>query len=117
MRIPWVSGLLVATTLSLPASAQLSVYIGSPPPPLRYEEPGPVPGPGFVWIDGYWTPDGNHYRWVHGRWDHAPYAGAYWSHPHYDHYDRGWRYHEGHWDHEDHGDHHDRDHDHDHDRH
>jgi hypothetical protein len=107
----------MATTLSLPASAQLSVYIGTPPPPLRYEEPGPVPGPGYVWIDGYWTPDGNHYRWVRGRWDHAPYAGAYWSHPHYDHYDRGWRYHEGHWDHEDHGDHHDRDHDHDHDRH
>ena len=107
MRIPWVSGLLVATTLSLPASAQLSVYIGSPPPPLRYEEPGPVPGPGFVWIDGYWTPDGNHYRWVHGRWDHAPYAGAYWSHPHYDRYQDGWHLHEGHWDHDDHGDHHD----------
>jgi hypothetical protein len=31
------------------------------------------------------------------------HTGAYWSHPHYDHYREGWRYDEGHWDHEDHG--------------
>ncbi len=31
----------------------------------------------------------------------------YWTHPHYDHYDRGWEYNEGHWDHDDHRDHHD----------
>jgi hypothetical protein len=45
--------------------------------------------------------------WAPGVWRRPPYAGAYWEHPHYDHYSQGWAYHEGHWDHEDHGDHHD----------
>jgi hypothetical protein len=87
---------------------------------LRYEEPGSAPAPGYAWVDGYWAPDGSHYRWVSGRWDHPPYEGATWNHPHYGHYRQGWQLHEGHWDHENHGKDHgherERDHDRDHDR-
>jgi hypothetical protein len=36
------------------------------------------------------------------RCDRPPYEGAYWSHPHYDHYSEGWEMHEGHWDHDGH---------------
>jgi hypothetical protein len=75
-----------------------------------------MPGQGYVWIDGYWNLRGGRYVWVPGRWDRPPYAGAYWSHPHYDRYQDGYHFHEGHWDREDHGDHHDWDHDRDHDR-
>lgn len=116
MTAKWITSALVAATLAVPAFGQIQVYIGSAPPPIRYERRPPPPNQGFVWTDGYWgTRDGG-YVWVPGRWQQPPYAGAYWSHPHYDHYDRGWRMHEGHWDHEDHGDHHDRDRDHhDHD--
>jgi hypothetical protein len=96
---------VMAATLATPANAQVGIYIGRTPPPLRYEVPPPVPGPGYSWIDGYWEPYRSNYRWVPGRYDHAPYPGAYWSHPHYDHYDRGWRMEGGHWDHEDHRDH------------
>jgi hypothetical protein len=38
--------------------------------------------------------------------------GAYWTHPHYDHYREGWQWHEGHWDRENHDNGHWRDHDH-----
>jgi hypothetical protein len=117
MKLNWICGVLFAIALTIPASAQISVYIGSAPPPLRYEQRGPIPGPGYVWVEGYWAPDGRHYRWVAGRWERPPYEGAYWSHPHYDHYREGWRLHEGHWDHENHdGDrgHDDEHHDHDH---
>ena len=111
MRLNWVYGVLLAialTVLAGPASAQVSVYIGGAPPPLRFEARSAAPGPGFAWVQGYWAPNGRHYRWVAGRWDHAPYEGAVWTHPHYDHYQQGWQLHEGHWDHEDHeGDHHD----------
>jgi len=62
-----------------------------------------MPGPGYAWREGYWGIHGGRYRWEHGYWDRPPYTGAVWNHPHYDHYDRGWAYHEGHWDHEDHG--------------
>ena len=113
MKLKWICGVLFAIALTIPSSAQISVYIGSAPPPLRYEQRGPIPGPGFVWIEGYWAPDGHHYRWVAGHWERPPYEGAYWSHPHYDHYREGWRWHEGHWDREDH----DRDRGHDDDHH
>ncbi|MBB5056813.1 hypothetical protein HDF16_001498 [Granulicella aggregans] len=108
MKMKWLfSATLAAAAVSAPAFAQIGVYIGAPPPPIRYEARPPLPGPGYAWIDGYWEPYGGRYRWVGGRWDRPPYPGAYWSHPHYDHYDRGWAMHEGHWDHDDHGDHHD----------
>ena len=119
MKLKWVCGLLFAIALSIPASSQISIYIGTPPPPIRYERHVAAPGPGFFWIEGFWTPRGRTYHWVPGHWERAPFEGAYWVHPHYDHYREGWQFHEGHWDHEDHDNghwrHHDHD-DHDHDR-
>ena len=43
MRLNWICGVLFATALTVPASAQIGVYIGSTPPRLRYEERGPMP--------------------------------------------------------------------------
>ena len=100
MKSKWVCGLLLTAAITIPTFAQVSLYIGSAPPPLRYEVRGTAPGPGYAWVDGYWTPNGNRYRWVGGRWDQPPYEGAHWTHPHYDHYRQGWQLHEGHWDHE-----------------
>src|SRR5579884_3947861 len=103
-------GAVIAAAIAVPASAQVSfgVQVGRvPPPPLRYEGRPPAPGPGFIWIDGYWRWDRGRYVWVPGVWQRPPYAGAYWSHGHWDHYPDGWRYHEGHWDREDHDDHYD----------
>jgi hypothetical protein len=110
MKIKWIASALLAAALTAPAFAQVGVYIGTPPPPLRYEVRPRMPGPGYAWSDGYWNVAGGRYVWAPGAWRRPPYSGAYWEHPHYDHYDRGWAYHEGHWDHEDHGYHHDWDH-------
>ncbi len=94
---------VAAFALATPAHAQVGVYIGAPPPPLRYEARPAIPGPGYIWSDGYYEPWQGRYRWHAGYWQRPPYQGAYWVHPHYDHYDRGWGYHEGYWAHEDHG--------------
>jgi hypothetical protein len=102
MKLNWTCSFLFAAVLTISAPAQVGVYIGSAPPALRYEQPGPMPGPGYAWVDGYWAPHGRSYSWVGGRWDRPPYEGATWSHAHYDHYPQGWQLHEGHWDHEDH---------------
>jgi hypothetical protein len=102
MKLNWFCGLLFAIVVTIAAPAQIGVYIGRTPPPERFEERGQMPGPGYAWVDGYWTPNGHRYRWVAGRWEQPPYEGAYWNHPHYDHYQQGWRMHEGHWDHENH---------------
>ncbi len=114
-KTKWILSGLIAASLAAPAFGQIGLYIGTAPPPLRYETRPPMPGNGYVWIDGYWAVRGNHYVWTSGRWDRPPYPGAYWSHPHYDHYSQGWQVHEGHWDHEDHGNHHDDHHDDHHD--
>lgn len=110
MKLHWMYGALAAVVMIVPASAQVSVSIGVPPPAVVYERPGQAPNPGWVWVEGYWKPVGHHYRWVRGHWEQPPYEGAYWTHPHYDHYRRGWVLHEGHWDREDHDNHYWRDH-------
>ena len=38
---------LLTIAFAVPAFGQVSVYIGTPPPPIRYERRGPIPGPGF----------------------------------------------------------------------
>ena len=97
VKILWMLALTGAIAIAAPA--QISVYIGAPPPPIPYVVPPPAPYPGYIWTEGYWAPQGNHYRWVPGAWVNPPYGDAEWNHPHWDHYDKGWRFHEGHWDH------------------
>lgn len=50
------------------------------------------PGPGYVWIDGYYAPNGG---FVAGYWSLPPAAGAYWVAPHYE----GPRFVTGYWGH------------------
>ena len=57
MKWDWICGVLFAIALTIPASAQVSVYIGSAPPPLRYEQRGPVPGPGLCLSRGILVPE------------------------------------------------------------
>ena len=103
MKLNWIGSVLFAAALTIPASVQISVYIGHPPPRARYERRGPVPGPGYAWIGGYWSPQGGRYEWVPGRWDHPPYRGARWVRPGYKHHQQGWQLREGHWDRDEHG--------------
>jgi hypothetical protein len=75
------------------AQFSIGVQIGAPPPPPRVEVRSAVPGPEFVWVEGYWYPVGNHYKWHRGYWTRAPFAGALWVGPHYE----GGHYFEGFW--------------------
>jgi len=87
----------------------------------------PSPGPDYVWIDGYWYPVGNHWRWHQGYWTRAPYEGAHWAAPRYENgqfFNGYWEGERGHLEHNhnwdryrdrDYHGHNDRDHDHDND--
>jgi hypothetical protein len=94
------------------AQFSIGVRIGPPPPPVVGVVPA-SPGPGYAWIDGYWYPVGNHYKWHRGYWTQAPYAGANWIGPRYE----GGQFYQGYWEgnrgrieHDHHWDrHHDRD--------
>ena len=98
MRIGLMSSTLFALVVGAgsAANAQISVgvAIGRPPAPVVIEEAPPPPrvyavaerpGPEFAWVEGYWYPQGRHYRWHDGYWTRPPYAGAYWVEPYYHH--------------------------------
>jgi hypothetical protein len=95
---------LSTAVLAAPAFSQIHVYIGAPPPPIRVEVRPPMPGDGYMWVDGYWGNDGHRYHWIGGHWDRPPYGGAHWVAHHYVHEGGGWRMEEGHWDRGDHRD-------------
>lgn len=74
-----------------------SGYVGYGPPPPRYGVVGVAPGPGYIWMDGYWNRYGNDWRWVNGRWATPPRGYRRWERAEWRHEGRGWRFHEGHW--------------------
>jgi hypothetical protein len=78
---------------SLYAQVSLGIRIGPPPPPRIVRVQPAAPGPGFLWVNGYWYPEGGRYRWHDGYWSRPPYAGARWVEPHHD----GRVYLAGHW--------------------
>src|SRR5262249_26640065 len=121
-------GITLLTAGEVFGQVSFGIRIGPPPPPRAVRVLPRRPGPDYVWVDGYWYPVGNHWKWHKGYWTLAPYAGAHWYAPHYD----GGQYYEGYWEggrgrieHEHRWDHdryrdyraHDHDHDHDYDRH
>ena len=70
-------------------------YFVPPPPPPRaayYGRPA-IPGPGYVWINGFWNLNRGHYAWQNGYWARPPYRGGYWVAPRHD----GRRYYGGYW--------------------
>jgi hypothetical protein len=102
MKPNWAGGWLFAIALSIPASAQIGVYIRVAPPPLGHERRGAMPGPGYTWVDGYGNQHGATVVRVGWRWDRLPYEGPTLGYPHCDHCEPGWQMHEGHRDHEGH---------------
>jgi WXXGXW repeat (2 copies) len=89
----------IASGAVVPASAQVSggIYIQAGPPAPIYEPVPAMPGPGYVWVPGYYSWNGYRYVWVHGRYQYPPYAGAGWHAGHWAHRDRGWVWVPGHW--------------------
>jgi YXWGXW repeat-containing protein len=65
-----------------PASAQVSIGISVdvPPPPLPVYAQPVIPGPGYLWVPGYWAwSDDFGYYWVPGTWALAPALGLLWT--------------------------------------
>jgi hypothetical protein len=85
--------LLVAAVSMVAADFSIGIRIGPPPPPRVVRVQPVAPGPDFVWVEGYWYPNGNHYKWHDGYWSRPPYAGARWVAPRHD----GERFYQGYW--------------------
>ena len=76
--------MLIAAGAVLSAQVSVGIRIGAPPPMRMQNMNHHRPGAEFIWVDGYWYPERNHYEWQEGYWTRAPFAGARWVAPFYD---------------------------------
>lgn len=76
--------LFAAVMVTAPAQSSAFVSVGvsvtiAPPPIPVYVQPL-CPGPGFIWVPGYWAWDPDYgYYWVPGTWVFSPFVGALWT--------------------------------------
>jgi len=77
--------LFTVTSTLLPTSPRAQIAIGvsirvAPPILPVYVQPV-IPGPGYIWVPGYWAWDGDaaDYYWVPGTWVLAPTPGLLWT--------------------------------------
>ena len=98
MKLLAATAILAASMFATACGATYGrVYVRTGPPPIRAEVVGVAPGPGYVWVPGYYRHDGRAYVWVGGRWDRPPRARARWVPAHWERDRRGWYFVEGHW--------------------
>jgi hypothetical protein len=73
-------------------------YATTPPPPVRVEAAfGPAPGPGYVWVNGYWGWRGSAYAWMPGRYVRPPHPHSVWVEPRWERRGERYRFYEGRW--------------------
>lgn len=89
---------LLAGTLTGCGGAYVA-YSGppAPPPPRASGYVGVAPGPGYVWVDGYYDWGGRSYVWVPGRWLRPPRPRAVWVPGRFVQHGRGHQWVRGHW--------------------
>jgi len=92
-----LAGALAMSTACATAAPRGRVFVRIGPPAPVYEARAVAPGPGFVWVPGYYQYAPRGYVWVPGRWERPPRANAVWVPARWVHERRGWYVVEGHW--------------------
>ena len=85
MRLRRIVPLLIAACLlgawPLPGRAEVDVVISTQfaPPPLPVYDLPEFPGPGYIWMPGYWAWGPYGFYWVPGTWVLPPEVGLLWT--------------------------------------
>jgi hypothetical protein len=102
--MPNLKGALLAfallATLALSACGPpVYAYRVPPPPPPMLGVVGHAPGPGYVWVDGFYDLRGSRWVWSPGNWDRPPRPHAVWVRAYWEPHGRSYRFHRGYWRH------------------
>ena len=73
------------------------VYVRVGPPAPIVETRVVAPGPGYVWLPGFYSWNGIAYVWAPGRWERPTRARVRWVPGRWVHDRRGWYFVEGRW--------------------
>jgi WXXGXW repeat (2 copies) len=94
------AGLAAALPLAAPpAVAQVAIGVSvtvAPPPLPLYAQPV-IPGPGYVWVPGYWAWGPYGYYWVPGTWVQPPAPGLLWTPGYWAWLNGAYVWHAGYW--------------------
>ena len=85
------------TTVACGGPGHVAIYARTAPPPIRVESYGPAPGPGYVWINGYWGYRANDYTWIGGRWERPPRGRHRWEVGRWEHRGDRYQWRDGRW--------------------
>ena len=78
------------------SSAEVVVSIGIAPPPIPVYVQPLCPGPGYIWVPGYWAYDSGYY-WVPGEWVLPPRIGFLWTPGYWGYSGASYVFNEGYW--------------------
>ena len=78
-----------------PAGQEI-IIVREPPPPRREVIPRP-PGPGMIWISGYWAWHGDRHMWVAGLYERPPRGHSTWVEARWERRGNGYIFIEGSW--------------------
>ena len=84
------------TSQTSTTSQQLVVEVPNAPPEPKAEEKTPCPGPGHIWIAGYWDYIGGHHVWRDGHWIEGK-VGYEYVRARYEWDGTAWQFHVPHW--------------------
>ena len=96
-----LSLIFAAVLLALPATSRAAVDVVisatiAPPPLPVYAQPI-IPGPGYIWIPGYWAWGPAGYYWVPGTWSLPPTVGLLWTPGYWGWINGAYLWHAGYW--------------------
>jgi hypothetical protein len=74
-----------------------TVTVRTAPPAIPFYEQPFCPGPGYLWVPGYWAYGSNGYYWVPGIWERAPHVGWMWTPGYWGWYGGAYVWHGGYW--------------------
>jgi len=80
-----------------PPPPPVEYVVEGPPPPPRQEIIVAQPGPGYIWIGGYWAWHHHHHEWVGGHWEMPPHGHHVWVEPRWEHRCGSYVFIEGSW--------------------
>ncbi|HXU74371.1 MAG TPA: YXWGXW repeat-containing protein [Polyangia bacterium] len=84
------------TTQTSTTSQQLVIEVPNAPPDPKPEEKMPCPGPGHIWVAGYWDYIGGQHVWRDGRWVQGKPDYEY-VRARYEFDGKAWQFHVPHW--------------------
>jgi hypothetical protein len=83
-------------TTTVVAAPEAEIVVSEAPPRMPQEVVVPAPGPGHVWVPGYWSWQGS-WIWVRGAWVIPPHPRAAYVAGHWAHRGHGYVWVSGHW--------------------